>query len=373
MSFRRYVFPTLLVGFLAAGAAIGMWTFAMGNDYTVRADKVELVAKITGPDSINRTDDQYQVVGTDLGIIWEAGPGKVMIAFGDTYGQGWGGNGAGPREADWRSNVLAVSSDTNLADGIHFDTMIQDTPGHAKEILPSRKINHLEETVIPTAGIMVGKRHYIHYMSVSNWGPPGVWFTNYAGIAYSDDDGQTWTKDPDARWPNNATWTHPFQMAAYARDGGYVYMYGTPNGRKGALHLARVPEADVLAKDHYQYWDGSQWQADEAAAQAIVPGPIGELSVQYNRYLQRWIMVYLDVDRYLIMLRDAPRPTGPWSDAKELVRGTEYAALYGGYIHPWSNNGPDLYFTMSQWEPYNVFLMRSSLRKAVVSTPTPAR
>src|SRR5690606_13344402 len=38
-----------------------------------------------------------------------------------------------------------------------------------------------------------------------------------------------------------------------------------------------------------------------------------------------------------------------------------YPGNYGSYIHPWSNNGTDLYFIMSQWGPYNSFLMKSTL------------
>lgn len=68
--------------------------------------KIILLAKVTGPGSINQTDIKYQVIGTDLGTMWDSGQGQVMVAFGDTYGQGWGGHGGGPRTADWRCNVL---------------------------------------------------------------------------------------------------------------------------------------------------------------------------------------------------------------------------------------------------------------------------
>ena len=131
----------------------------------------------------NQTHTNYEVYGTDLGIVWDKGGGEVFVLFGDTFGIGWCGNGG--CGGGWRSNVLARSSDTSLSNGLTFSTMIQDSARHAKEILPSRKINNDEITVIPTAGVTVGSRHYIHYMSVNHWGEPGMWFTNYAGIAYS--------------------------------------------------------------------------------------------------------------------------------------------------------------------------------------------
>jgi hypothetical protein len=43
-----------------------------------------------------------------------------------------------------------------------------------------------------------------------------------------------------------------------------------------------------------------------------------------------------------------------------LVDGTRYQGFYGGFIHPWSS-GDDLYFTMSMWGPYQVYLMHSTL------------
>ncbi|WP_084469473.1 DUF4185 domain-containing protein [Jiangella gansuensis] len=326
----------------------------------VTADPAVPVARLTGAGSVNHTAARYQVHGTDLGIIWDNGAGEVLMAFGDTYGEGWGGNGAGPRDADWRCNVLARSSDTDLADGMTFDTMVQDRPGHAGQLLDCKQVNNDEETVIPTAGVTVDGRSYLHYMSVHHWGPPGQWFTNHAGIAYSDDNGETWTKDPDAVWTNTPEWSSAFQLAAFARHGGHVYLFGTPNGRFGDAHLARVPAGKVLDKDAYRYWNGSGWSPDEATAAPVAAGTVGELSVQYNEYTGRWLMTYLDESRAAIVLRDAPRPTGPWSNEQVIVSGSEYPALYGAFLHPWSS-GPDLYFAMTQWAPYNVTLMRTSL------------
>jgi hypothetical protein len=318
------------------------------------------VAKLTGPGSINATDSRYSVYGTDLGIMWDNGAGQVLAAFGDTYGKGWGGNGAGPSSADWRCNTLARSADTNLADGMSFTTMVQDRPGHAKQLLDCKQVDNDEDTVIPTAGVSVGGRSYLHYMSVNHWGSAGNWYTNYSGVAYSDDNGQTWQKDPGARWQNTASWDSQFQMAAYARRDGFVYMYATPNGRFGGVHLARVPEQSVLDKASYRYWDGGAWQTAESAAAPIVAGPVGELSVQYNQFAGKWLMMYLNESRAAIVLREADTATGPWSGERVVVRASDYPGLYGGFMHPWSS-GPDLYFTMSQWAPYNVFLMHTRL------------
>ncbi len=202
----------------------------------------------------------------------------------------------------------------------------------------------------------------MHYMSVNHWGAPGRWYTNYAGIAYSDDNGQNWTKDANTRWQNTTNWDNKFQMAAFVRNSGYVYMFATPNGRFDHAYLARVPENSLLNKSAYQYWDGTTWRTNnEATAVPIVAGPVAELSVQYNSYFKKWLMLYLNENRSAIVLREAPSLTGPWSAERIVVQGAEYPQLYGGFIHPWTNNDQDLYFLMSQWQPYNVYLMRTRL------------
>ena len=149
-------------------------------------------------------------------------------------------------------------------------------------------------------------------------------------------------------------------MNALVRAGGYVYMIGTPNGRFGNAHLARVPERQVLQKNAWRYWDGRTWSTRETSAVPIAVGPISEVSVQWNAYLGKWLMMYLDEQRASVVLRSAASLTGPWSGEQVVARGTEYPGLYGTFMHPWSS-GPDLYFTMSQWDPYNVFLMHTKL------------
>ncbi|BDI29501.1 hypothetical protein CCAX7_15520 [Capsulimonas corticalis] len=311
----------------------------------------------------NHTDQSDALLGTDLGILWDGGDGEIRVVFGDTYGKGWGGNGAGPSEADWRSNVLALSRDADPATGLAFSRMIHDTPGHAKELLRAQR-NEKEWTIIPTAGVSVGARQFLHYMAVRHWGAPGYWDTNEGGMAYSDDGGATWTRPSTPLWPNTPAGDSKFQQAAFAKIGETVYLLGTPNGRHGDAYLARVPGSAMLDGAAYQYWDGSVWRTgDEAAARPVVRGPIAELSVAYNSYFHRWLMVTLDENRHALVLRDAPALIGPWTDGKILASAQDFPALYGGYIDPIHNAGPDLYFTMSQWTPYNVFWMHASLKR----------
>lgn len=352
MKFRALLLlvPLLLISTPAASAVM-----------TSAKSPAIVVGKVTGPGSTSATDTTWNVKATDLGIMWDNGSGQVLTAFGDTFGASWAPPGA--NGDDWRSQVLLRSNDTNLSDGMSFQSAATDNPGHAKQLIPSRKIDNDEITVIPTAGVSVGTRQYLAYMSVRHWGQPGAWDTNYAAIAYSDDNGQNWTTTGGPRW-DNPSGNDPFQMAAMVRKAGYVYLYGTPNGRNGAAHVARVPEQQVLDKSAYRYWTGSTWGTTAAS---IVAAPVSELSVQFNAYTGKWLMTYLMGSD--IVLRSASAPQGPWSTPSVVASFADYPGLYGGFMHPWSS-GSDLYLTMSEWTPYNVYLIRISLNQdATIANP----
>lgn len=375
------------------------------------------VAKITGRGSTSETDEKWAVSGTGGGVMWDNGGGQVLTAFGDTFGgprqgnqqsnqppavsgaglnvpvfpdgvpfpalpflnlnQGGGlGNGfagdtgnAGPAGRDWRNNALARSSDRDMSEGMTFDSFATDREAHAKEIVPGMKSAGQEITVRPTGGTAVGGRQYLAYNSVRQWGPaPGSWTSNYSGIAYSDDNGETWTKSPDVFFTNAGSDSN-FQTVSLVRKDGFVYLFGTREGRVGGVYLARVPEGAVLDRGAYQFFNAGNW-GPENRATPIVSGGIGEPSVMWYGPIQRWVMLSTDVLNNGIVMRQAGNPAGPWTEPKMLASGTDYPNVYGASIHPWST-GTDLYFTMSQWSTYNSYLMHATVTPEPLPAPRP--
>ncbi|MFQ6328320.1 DUF4185 domain-containing protein [Nocardia sp. CWNU-33] len=325
-----------------------------------RVGAVREVAKQTGANSVNRTDKRWQVDGTDLGIMWESAPGEIATAFGDTVGRGF--HPPGGMGTDWRSNVLAFSTDRDLSDGMTYDRMVTDDRCHAAEVLSSRKLDNVEVTTIPTSGFAIGDRQYLSYMAIRTWNSiPGTFFTNYGGIAYSDDHGQTWTKDPYARWDNIFGLAN-FQVSAMVPNGDHVYVFGTPNTRLGAVGLARVPKDQILNTTAYQYWRDGQWTpvGGFAAATPIVDAPAGELSVRFDAARNIWQMSYLETAKAAVVIRESDSPQGEWSESTPTVTARAYPELYGGFIHPWSS-GSDLYLNVSTWSDYNVYLMHATV------------
>lgn len=320
-----------------------------------------VISKLTGANALTDTVSRWKAEGTDLGIMWRGHQETVLAAFGDTFGE-WCGDGGGGEV--WRSNVLLRSPNIDPSDGIRFDSASEGSDGVARELIPSRKESGSEITTIPTAAIAVGDRQYMAFMSVKEWGEPGLWRTNYSRIAYSDDLGETWNYEDGPTWQNTANWDHPFQMVAFAQqDPGTIYMFGTPSGRAGTLHLARVPSEKVLDRGAYEYWAGSEWALnDDSAATPLFQESVAELGVIYNFTLKRWVMIYLqalhDDD---MVVRTAQTPTGPWSQPKVVASHADHPIPYGGFIHPASAEGNDIYYSLSEWRTYSVYLMRVTL------------
>ena len=325
--------------------------------------KTQAIAHITGPRSSNDTIGRFRVLGTDLGIMWDNGGGEILTAFGDTVGLS--DNPLCGLVGDWRSNILLRSSDKDLTDGMGIDNSPIDTPNHSKEIIQSKKIPGVEQTVIPTTGISVGEgpgaTQYINYMSVRSWGAPGEWDTNASGIAYSVDNGENWVTDPLTLRPNvPGTGAENFQMGSYVKHDGFVYAFGTPSGRSGDARLSRVKEADIRNLTLYEYWDGKAWvKANATVATPVIPGPVSELSVQFNEYLGQFVAMYTDAGNSVVMRRSDHLESG-WSEPEVLVSSRDVPELYGAYMHPWSK-GSDLYFLATTWSDYNVMLLRTNL------------
>ncbi|OFW63423.1 MAG: hypothetical protein A2Z35_05450 [Actinobacteria bacterium RBG_19FT_COMBO_36_27] len=81
---------------------------------------LEEVMQLTGDESVNSTD-KYFVSGTDLGSIFEHND-IMYFLFGDTFGPR-NKNGVGGE--NWRSNVMAYTTDLKPDDGITFNGMIR--------------------------------------------------------------------------------------------------------------------------------------------------------------------------------------------------------------------------------------------------------
>lgn len=339
---------------------------------------------ITGPSSPDRTDKSWGITSTDLGISYADNEGHTYLAFGDT--------GSCPNSSDtgWRSNVLTRTTDHNYGDGLNLQEALTSrgwsTDGEAEEFIRSLKSPndaYGEVTTIPTAGIVINGVHYIDYMSVKHWGDGGRWDTNYAATVRSTDGGNTWNLVDDSIRPNrnyslNADFFLPGGSYDYGNENlqmsgliqgndGYVYRLSTPSGRGGYAYLSRVRTQDFPNESAFQYWDGHGWSSNREVlteSDAQVFGPkVSELSITYNSYLGKYVVMYFNEDRGLVV-RTADAMTGPWSNERLLIDNTNPEispkGIYGGFVLP-KQDDQNLYYVMSAWDDYNVYFMRTDL------------
>ena len=365
----------------------------------------------------------FNIWGTDVGVMWENGLTKnIQVAFGDTF--------SGPNQTgDWRSNVLLLSNNIDLVHGLKLwqtgpaYQFIPSAPGALFPILNS------EVTVIPSSAVYANGENYVNYFSVKSWDTPGRWTTNYSAISQfvPGPNGGKWVLQNStirsAGWFRSSTpyvaGSQNFQQAAYVLqpadqvpDGGtqYVYAFGTPSGRAGSAFLSQVPADSVTDLKKYEYWDGTNWVANKPAVAVAILGDstksgglfgfvkdiannpkffggyfagltgaktggnVSEMSVQYNDYLDKYVVLYANGSNNVV-LRTADTPEGPWSDPVTIATSVQYPGLYAPMIHPWSGTGtlnseadgsgtPDvsnLYWNMSIWGNYNVVLMKTDL------------
>ncbi|UNK71079.1 DUF4185 domain-containing protein [Microbacterium sp. H1-D42] len=378
---RRAALVRILAGAAAVASVVMFAGCSPGGAVSINTDPnrpfvlkgvsgVTEIAQLTGPDAMNDTAS-VGVAGTDLGSMVNLGE-RTFFLFGDTFGER-APDAIGGQGDFWRSNVMAWSNDDDPTDGISFDGWLEDDIGLAAPIIEgdhdSNEIGG-EVTKIPTYGFAIAETLYVSYMSVKHWGEPGAWDANFAALVKSTDGGESWHPVDGVQWPGESNFIQV--GTANVRESGvdYIYFWSIPAGRFGGVQLMRVPadEESVESQGAYEYFTGAtgekpHWSHEMADATTIVDGTIGELSVMHSEYLDRWVMTYSDAGNAYI--REGITPWGPWGDPIELISRSDYPGLYSPYLNPryTSDDGRTIYFTLSLWDPYNVFWFSAELER----------
>lgn len=124
----------------------------------------------------------------------------------------------------------------------------------------------------------------------------------------------------------------PLYGSSVLVEGGTAYLYagGAPT------RLARVEASALTERPAYRFFSAGKWVEDAKAASAL-PDSGAELSVRWNPYLERFVMLYAPPLEKRIMMRLAPKPEGPWSEAREVYAppcaAEPVALVYGAKQH----------------------------------------
>lgn len=301
----------------------------------------------------------YGWLGADLGHFVDAGD-KVYMMFGDS-------NSAVNQSGRFWSNTLTVIEDDAPEDGLTFSRVITGNSGGVKEVITAKHADYDEVTCIPNTGVLIGDRLYYHYMSVYHWNDAGHWDVNGSGWAWSDDGGESFTREPLCFAGDDG-----FVITCALRADGYVYLYGIPSSKFEGVRLARFKEEDILRFDRYEYCAGEDnggnavWSGDIRDAAVVIPGCTGEFCVFWHPVIGRYLILNQNVHTMDIELRESDRLAGGFGAPVTLVDHTVPA--YNAFIYSPNTlsryvreEGRALYFTLTRWNPYVVYWEKAEL------------
>lgn len=319
--------------------------------------------RITGAD---KSSNNFGVAGTDLGIPYSTGNGRICMLFGDTFSSPFPG---GPDEApgsgaNWRSPTILTTATPHTSPQV-FDYAVGGGTW-AKEAFYNAHNragtwNPLTEfTVIPNDGILIPEtgRQIVSWMSMNRWDRAdgslgGDFRSGYASLAYSD-NGQDWYRVSNLGWWNNRENTDPFQMWSMHREGDFIYIISVRAGRQnGPMMLRRVHYMHMFDQSWYEGWgwNGTNWGWGRPCT-PILNGTFGEPSLR--KIGNKWVMAYVNYAHPLhgaaLVTRTASAIDGAWSSEKVQVTIAAEPNLYGGFIDPRSTLAVDgLTMYVSRW------------------------
>ncbi len=442
-----FVLPQLAVASNGAKPSTPAGNEAVSKIYYV-AGSSQKICQLTGEDdkelgvpTLSQTETRFGLVGTDNGYSFEHN-GRLYFLFGDTppttlFNGHPNAQTDPPRIAD-DNDAIGFIADSVTGPCLKLG-FVTDSIGAFKNpvVLDSRgePAITLRTNETPVAGISDGGKMYVIFGTdnfLSN--PPGGTSAPNGGatrtvMAVSEDSARTFhylynfSTAPGAKFI--------FDAIAVSQD-GYIYFWGAQGDtlyRKSPPFLARKPVGSMGDSTAIQYLHGLNsdgtpiFTTGEANAVPIfhdsLPGTggtmhvadcIGELGVEWNSYVQRWIMLYNSANNTTanprgIYMRYALHPWGPWSPPQTIfnperdnglcyfihravttsqpacdsLSGASRLADGGGDYSPYfisrftsgdSVHGTStFFFVMSTWNPYEAVIMRASIQTVTTSVP----
>lgn len=414
---RVYRVAGLLLTLVLAGPAVSAEIGAQDQAITETAalsapsERIVIVARATkivqllgdvdhetGAPTINQTWTRYKIYGADLGVPFRH-VGRTYLLFGDTVG-------AAPRGLQ----AIAYTTDTTPEDGIKLQ-FLRDSSGIYHTVrIPGISLLGWED---PKEGTSVNGRMFIYcttdHTTEEEKGET-IHLMNRSVVAVSDDDGWSFAYLYDLSTLHfinvSIVEVDLADWSGFPQDQGTgLVIFGSGCYRQSDVRLAFQPAEEIESRASLRYFAGlgdagqPTWSQNEEDAQALFHQPcVGEVSVSYNRFIGKWIMLYncccVEETRGINM-RTADQPWGPWSEPQTIFdpwrdngychfmhtnwefrkcdsvhdenRENEWGGEYGPYQFEDLAIGEDstttIYFSMSTWNPYTIVLMKATLKK----------
>lgn len=372
--------------------------WAEADDYiVVRVDgSVSKVCQLVGDLDIERNEStvsltftRYGVAGTDLGVSFEHN-GELIFLFGDTVGRN-----AFPFSG--KDDSFAHTTDFTVDDGLNLTFYTGNPAKFLPPWVPGISQSAFE---VPMEGIEVNGITYvfftINHTQEQKMGGSILAKLNDETLNFT----YLYTFSTNKFINVHTAVVKNWLLAGLPKSTGEgLLIWGSGEYRGSDPYLAFMPLESIEDKSTLQYFaglaaDGNPiWSKSESDAQPLFHDPvIGELSVAWNQYLERWIMLYSGVS-----MRSSPLPWGNWSTKQVLfnpftdggyehfihqpghdnitdpLRENEIGGPYGPYIIDKFTKGSDqtstIYFTLSTWNPYTTVLMQAQLKMSPQQIP----
>jgi uncharacterized protein (TIGR03437 family) len=388
--------------------------------------------------TLSRTETNYGLIGNDLGSSFEHN-GKLWFLFGDSHPTA-AFNGKPNSQTDaprlpLDNDAVGFTSGTNIDQCVKLD-FVRDSIGAYQNPVVLNAAGKPAITLgvdeVPIAGVDVGGRMFVVFGTDNNVAMPtlgNLGFSTRSVLAVSDDDGNTYHYLYDLSAPpcTRCDGAKFVNVAIAKATDGYIYFWGSGGGtgyRNSSVFLARKLATGIAQAGGMQYFTGvakdgtPNFSAAEADASALFQdyngannspaNCTGELGVEFNQSVQRWVMLYNCLNKTAanlngIYMRFAPQPWGPWGAPQTIFNGLRDKGIcffihravtptspacdqvgdpgredvqggsYGPYFLSRFTTGTasgtsTFYYTMSTWNPYVQVIMKSTIQVPNAST-----
>jgi Domain of unknown function (DUF4185) len=360
----------------------------------------------------NQTMTNFGVRGTDLGSSF-VHKERTYFLFGDTWR-------VDQRSEDQDLDSIAFTTDTNPDDGLNLRFL--DRPPLIHPPVPQNGFN------VPLDGVSVNESMFVFFSTDAHL-PDGKALMGRSILTRSSNDGfdfdslYEFSRDKFINVSvERMTLTAADAEAVGAGSHDVLCIWGSGRYRSSDVYLAILPVSGLTTRTGLRFYAGEggshAWSDRESdAAPLFCSGCVGELSVRWNPFLERFILMFNSDNPGGIVLHAAPKPWGPWThepimafdanfrapgldpfdpclgdgygrfmhvawDVKQCdhlhddmfgsPRENEWGGVYGPYqianlAKGSRNESTQLYFVMSTWNPYQVVLMTTQLSADIIS------
>jgi hypothetical protein len=294
-------------------------------------------------------ENSVGITGTDGATSTVLPSGDSLWLFGDTV-EGPFKTIRGLDLARLRSNTAALVPRQDATNGIkQFRFLAAPDGKRPRQIVPfAADEDPSLHRVWAIHGVCLGQQIYLYYHRISLLKGVDV-FANFKldgmGIARADVASMEFTRlmGPDGTrefWKGD----EPGFGVFVERDGDYIYLWGS---LMTGMYLARVRPESIEDLSAYEYLvaaptvvnpnNSPRWSKKLEPTAVLFDSVPNEMSAVFNRHLGKYVAFHSLHREHKIVMRTAPKITGPWSSPQVVYRPErvgEADLIYAAKEHP---------------------------------------